>query len=540
MTATTRPTHVIDVTTTPWGATGDGVADDQRTIQDALDQALDRPGLTVVLPAGRRFRVGHLRIHGDTTLVIDGVLVQSDDPGTYGYDPARGHDLPGGSVLPYHLASRENLPLIHAGQVSRVTVTGAGEIQLMGGPDEEVINVAPIAFHRVDDFEISGLGIRDSHSWNVMLYSSRRGTVRGLDITSRYRNSDGVCILNSQDITVVDNTLDVDDDGIYVRTEYASPVFRPDIQWYSMRWPMPSTRITVRDNHVKSRTRGFAFIPWGAKAPDHSLIEISQVLVTGNHLEALLPVSSWTDDPTARGPFTSRADWQDNAGDYDNHVPLRDITIGDNTYVATGIPTGAAAHTEIARLTRITNFHNDLGLLSWPGTEHDPDTLDSALPNGDFELGGLSHWSRVGRTGLATPYVLDDLPINPQQQGHHLQQAARDRFFAPLPWGPSGWLSGIDGPARLFQGIGLKPARDGSAATYEFSLELVAGSDVQVTARLGDRTLAAAAARTGLSTVRLEVTIGATANPVEVGVETRDGSDSWAMLREARIRRIRA
>lgn len=532
MTAMSSPSTVLDVTTSPWDAVGDGITDDQPAIQRALDQALDRSELTVVLPGGHHFRVGHLRLHRNTTVVIDGVLVQSDDPVTYGYTPRRGHDLPGGSVLPYHLASRENLPLIHAGQTSGITVTGSGEIQLMGGSDEEVINVAPIGFHRVDDFEISGVRIRDSHSWNVMVYSCRRGTVRGLDITSRYRNSDGICILNSQDISVLDNTMDVDDDGIYVRTEYASPVFRPDIQWYSMRWPMPSTRITVRDNQVKSRTRGFTFIPWGAKAPDHSRIEISDIEVTRNHLEALLPVSSWTDDPTARGPFTSRADWQENAGDYDNHVPLKDITIVDNTYKATGVPTGASAHTEIRRLSRITNFHNDLGLLSWPGTDHDPETLDAVLPNGDFDLGGLAHWSRLGRTGLATPYELDDLP------GLRLREAAQDRFFAPLAWGPAGWLSGIDGPARLFQGIGLKPRADGTTATYEFSIELVAGEDIRVTARLGDRTLATTTAEQGPATVRLEIVIEATANPVEVGVETVDGADSWAVLRGARIRQI--
>lgn len=245
----------LDVTDPRFGAVGDGHTNDRLAIQRALDSAAGR-GATVVLPSGGSFLSGDLRIGDDTTLRIDGVLRQSSDPGHYSFVPGIGHDLPSRSLYGSYLGGLVHPPLVLASRARRVTVTGGGSIELMGGGDDAVINVAPIGLYRVEDFEISDVTILDAHSWNIMLFTTNVGVVRDVTIRSSYRNSDGICIFNSQDIRITGNHLEVADDGIYVRTGWKSYVHDPGLAWWSDRWPQPARNIEVDHNTVVSETRG--------------------------------------------------------------------------------------------------------------------------------------------------------------------------------------------------------------------------------------------------------------------------------------------
>src|SRR6478609_9303055 len=82
----------IDVTQAGYGAVGDGTTNDRAAIQRALDDVAADGGGTVVIPSGRTFLTGSLRIGSGTTVQLDGTLLQSQDTADYSPAVERGHD----------------------------------------------------------------------------------------------------------------------------------------------------------------------------------------------------------------------------------------------------------------------------------------------------------------------------------------------------------------------------------------------------------------------------------------------------------------
>src|SRR5690606_20326005 len=101
---------VIDVTQAPYSAVGDGVTDDTASIQAAADAAAGT-GATVLVPAGGTFLTSGVIVGSDSTLQVDGMLLQSQNVSHYTYPVATDH-RPG--PLKNDLSSFQNLPFIFA------------------------------------------------------------------------------------------------------------------------------------------------------------------------------------------------------------------------------------------------------------------------------------------------------------------------------------------------------------------------------------------------------------------------------------------
>src|SRR5690554_5072559 len=159
---------VIDVTQAPYSAVGDGVADDTGPIQQALDDVAGSGG-TVVIPSGETFLVSGVRIGSDTTLQVDGMLLQSQDPTHYTYDVALGH-RPG--PLKNDLSMFQNLPFVFATHAQNVAVVGDGIIQQTRAATENLtIHSVGVGFFEVTGFEIRDVEILGSNAYSISLYS---------------------------------------------------------------------------------------------------------------------------------------------------------------------------------------------------------------------------------------------------------------------------------------------------------------------------------------------------------------------------------
>lgn len=116
--------------------------------------------------------------------------------------------------------------------------------------------------------------------------------------------------------------------------------------------------------------------------------------------------------------------------DYDNHVPIKNVTFESNVYTTHRPAT--QPHTDIHNLSKITNLVADFGALSWPGTHRDVTTLNSEnLPNGDFAAGGLAYWSHEGDVSVHGGWSLAGIA------DANVREIAERLCTAPAAWG---WL----------------------------------------------------------------------------------------------------
>lgn len=226
-----------------FGAAGDGLQNDTRAVQAALDAAAAAGGGKVVLGAGR-FLCGTLWLRSHVALeVSDGAtLLASCDIRDY---PA--HSLIDQKArLPFVNPDLQPHAFLIADRLSRVTLCGRGLIQLPGEAFWDMENipangwipakiprVSPsICFHHCEGVRIQDVTIRDSSGWTVELNSCRKVWVRGIQIKNHFwgPNTDGIDIQGCQDVMVSDCHIECSDDAICLKT-------LPDT--------LPNERITV-------------------------------------------------------------------------------------------------------------------------------------------------------------------------------------------------------------------------------------------------------------------------------------------------------
>ncbi len=105
----------IDVTQAGYGAVGDGATNDRGAIQRALDDVAADGGGTVVIPSGRTFLTGSLKIGSGTTVRLDGNAAA--EPGHGALQPGRrARPRPRDPALAVgsHVARQPALPLLFA------------------------------------------------------------------------------------------------------------------------------------------------------------------------------------------------------------------------------------------------------------------------------------------------------------------------------------------------------------------------------------------------------------------------------------------
>lgn len=428
---------VVDVTESPYLAVGDGTTNDRLAIQAAIDDMGSRGGGTVVLPPGRVFLSGSVILRDGVTLQVDGTLLQSQRDEHYAEPVTRGHLYP--SDISYKfgdLAMLHNTPMVYAGNAHEVAVVGAGTIQLTRAQrptsaesENSTIHAAAIGFYRVDDFQIRDVDMLGASSFSLGLYSTHDGVVSGTRIVASSEdanpvgghNTDGISIQNSHDLRITGNVVRSGDDGIYVWASYRDERGGAT-SWWSSDEPRPSYDIEIDHNDIVVDRRNarlccsaVALIAWGGggaptggHAPDQRDVQISDIRVHDNHMEAGYPFRCWCASAAGQSP-------------------IKDVALADNTYVWGSAP---GAH-----LTgQITDFSSD-------ADEWYPLMSARTVKNGDFETTAEAWWSMHGQAGATRA---EDPALDSEQAQARLDQAH----------GWVGYVSSRPGePARLTQAI---------------------------------------------------------------------------------------
>jgi len=215
---------------TDFGAVGDGRTLATEAIQRAIDAAAQGGGGRVVVPAGI-FRSGSifLRTAVELYLAEGAVLLGSNSIEDYPKRPTRIE----GHFEPWRLA------LVNAAQLDHVRIGGPGLLDGNGimfwaafwqrrkeNPactNLEVERPRLMFIDRCTDVVISGLTFRDSGFWNLHLYRCRGVVADGLRITAPASrqilaaSTDGIDVDSSQDVTIRNCLISVDDDNIALK-----------------------------------------------------------------------------------------------------------------------------------------------------------------------------------------------------------------------------------------------------------------------------------------------------------------------------------
>ena len=306
----------VKVTDAPFSAAGDGITNDRKSIQDAIDYVYAQGGGTVELDAYKTFLSSGIVLKSGVELHFgDGALLhQTDDRNSYvkpvgdGYEsylPMLGHNF--SETIKWSHCWYINYPMIYAPEgSSNFKITGKGTIRMMEVTDpEKVIKICPIGFYRCSDFEISSVHITNYHGYALMPFTSKRGLFRNLIIDNwSYGNGDGICLMNCQDIRITGCKMFTGDDSVYIFSSYRDP---RRSEWWNSDEPEPSVNIEIDNNDLRSNhCKAFGMILWGIGCPDLEKVEVRNVYVHDNHIETL---GNWLFNPysTEKGnpPVTS-------------------------------------------------------------------------------------------------------------------------------------------------------------------------------------------------------------------------------------------
>jgi hypothetical protein len=239
---------------------------------------------------------------------------------------------------------------------------------------------------------------------------------------------------------------------------------------------------------------GGAGSPTGGNAPDRRQVEISDVDVHDNHLEAGYPFRCWCGSPAGQSPITR-------------------VTLERNEYVW-GSPPGGNLRAQI------TDFVTGAG-------EWYPLMAAREVKNGDFEATGDAWWTAGGRAGATRS---DDPALD--------SDLARARLAEAGGW--VGYVRALPNePAELMQGILPIAPQDlpipVEEVQHEVSADVVtSGTPVRLVARdrCDDRVLAEQVVD-ATDWTRAELSFAVTSNAcggVRVGLESIGRHPGWALI----------
>ena len=200
-------------------AVGDGLANDTRALQAAIDETARRGGGTVRIPAGR-YVTGSVVLRDDITLHLEAgaVLLGSLDPGEYPPVEARWEGR--------HQVT--HAPLIGGKGLRNVAITGRGTIDGRGAPwwakhrQKTLEHPRPrlISFSDSSNVLVEGITATNSPAWTINPVRCENVTVTRVTIFNPpdSPNTDGINPDSCRDVRISDCHIDVGDDCITLKS----------------------------------------------------------------------------------------------------------------------------------------------------------------------------------------------------------------------------------------------------------------------------------------------------------------------------------
>ncbi len=188
----------------------DGIERPLHLFADPVEADTPRPDDPHVLYFGPGVHeVGTTKVRSNTTVYLAGGAI------------VRGIIRPDEKSVGESFAKKKTyMPIFLIEGAENVTIRGRGIID-MSRLDWH--SKSPVVVQRSSNVRIEGITIKDSPSWAVALFGSKHVTVSSVKQICHRENSDGIDIVNSQEVTVEDCFLRNNDDEICVKTTTPPP-----------------------------------------------------------------------------------------------------------------------------------------------------------------------------------------------------------------------------------------------------------------------------------------------------------------------------
>ncbi|KDN54003.1 glycoside hydrolase family 28 protein [Flavobacterium seoulense] len=203
-----------------FGAKGDGITNDQKAIQKAID-ACKKTGGTVLLEKGI-FLTGQLLLVNDLTLKIDASAtilgIKSDDEKDYPH-----HLID--TKYPNRMLEDCQRRLIYGNKVKNVTITGGGTINGQGdyepwmhvkeiGTEKDRPSI--LAFVGSKNITVANITMIKPACWTQVYIESENITIQKIKVNTGQLtpNRDGIDIVDCHKVLIEDSFIESEDDGI--------------------------------------------------------------------------------------------------------------------------------------------------------------------------------------------------------------------------------------------------------------------------------------------------------------------------------------
>ena len=217
------PCSAADFNVTGYGAKGNGVTDDAKAIQRAIDACSASGGGSVIIPSGKTFMAGplHLKSNVDLHLQPNSVLLANPDEAVYTESAFREN-------------RGEGMMWISGKDIQNISITGQGLIDgngvaFMGRELSDSYELKPVTdfdprphvltLVNASNVKINGVTIANSAYWTVHLVGCYDVAISDISLLNnlKIRNGDGIDIDHSRKVRISNCFIESGDDCICLK-----------------------------------------------------------------------------------------------------------------------------------------------------------------------------------------------------------------------------------------------------------------------------------------------------------------------------------
>lgn len=217
------PCSAADFNVTGYGAKGNGVTDDAKAIQRAIDACSAAGGGSVIIPSGKTFMAGplYLKSNVDLHLQPNSVLLANPDEAVYTESAFRGN-------------RGEGMMWISGKDIQNISITGQGRIDgngvaFMGRELSDSYELKPVTdfdprphvltLVNASNVKINSVTIANSAYWTVHLVGCYDVAISDISLLNnlKIRNGDGIDIDHSRKVRISNCFIESGDDCICLK-----------------------------------------------------------------------------------------------------------------------------------------------------------------------------------------------------------------------------------------------------------------------------------------------------------------------------------